>query len=128
MSSNIPEFKVLPKHIGFIMDGNGRWAKNRGLPRTAGHIAGAKAFKNIARYCNKIGLKYLTVYAFSTENWKRPKDEIDGIMNLLRKYLKDSTNFKAENIKLRFIGELSVLPEDIQELIKQAELVSHQVV
>lgn len=113
--------KAVPQHIGIIMDGNGRWAKKRMLPRTAGHAAGSENFKTIARYCNKIGVKYLTVYAFSTENWKRPKDEVDSIMNLLRKYLKDSTNFKAENIKLRFIGELSVLPEDIQELIKTAE-------
>ncbi len=112
---------VLPNHIGIIMDGNGRWAKKRMLPRSAGHAAGSENFKTIARYCNKIGIKYLTVYAFSTENWKRPKDEVDGIMNLLRKYLRDSENFKAENIKLRFIGELSVLPEDIKELIKKAE-------
>ena len=96
------------------------------LPRSAGHVAGSENFKTIARYCNKIGVKYLTVYAFSTENWKRPKDEVDGIMNLLRKYLKDSTNFKAENIKLRFIGELTVLPDDIRELIKQAELDSSE--
>ena len=103
------------------MDGNGRWAKKRMLPRTAGHAAGSENFKTIARYCNKIGVKYLTVYAFSTENWKRPKSEVDAIMDLLRKYLKDSTNFKAENIKLRFIGKLDELPEDIIELIAKAE-------
>ena len=85
----------LPRHIGIIMDGNGRWAKKRGLPRTAGHSAGAKTFKNIARYCNKIGIQYLTVYAFSTENWKRPQDEIDAIMKLLREYLVDAENFKS---------------------------------
>lgn len=118
--------KTVPTHIGIIMDGNGRWAKKRMMPRSAGHVAGSENFKTIARYCNKIGVKYLTVYAFSTENWKRPKDEVDGIMNLLRKYLKDSTNFKAENIKLRFIGELSILPEDIRELIKKAELESSE--
>ena len=112
----------LPKHIGIIMDGNGRWAKKRMLPRTAGHVAGSENFKTIARYCNKIGIEYLTVYAFSTENWKRPKAEVDAIMDLLRKYLKDSENFKSENIRLKFIGELSVLPEDIRELIKKAEL------
>jgi undecaprenyl diphosphate synthase len=111
----------LPQHIGIIMDGNGRWAKKRMLPRSAGHAAGSENFKTIARYCNKIGIKYLTVYAFSTENWKRPKSEVDAIMDLLRKYLKDSTNFKEENIRLLFIGELSALPEDIRELIKQAE-------
>ena len=115
------EDRVLPRHIAIIMDGNGRWAKKRSLPRTAGHIAGAKTFKNIARYCNKIGLEYLTVYAFSTENWKRPKQEVDGIMNLLRDYLKDAENFKNENIKVKFIGDLEPLDEDIKELIKKDE-------
>ena len=113
--------RVLPRHIAIIMDGNGRWAKKRSLPRTAGHIAGAKTFKNIARYCNKIGLEYLTVYAFSTENWKRPKDEVDGIMNLLRDYLKDAENFMDENIKVKFIGNLEPLDDDIKELIKKDE-------
>jgi len=113
--------RVLPEHIAIIMDGNGRWAKKRSLPRTAGHVAGAKTFKNIARYCNKIGLKYLTVYAFSTENWKRPKEEVEGIMNLLRDYLKDAENFKDENIKVKFIGDLEPLADDIKELIKKDE-------
>ena len=112
---------VLPEHIAIIMDGNGRWAKKRSLPRTAGHAAGSKTFKSIARYCNKIGLHYLTVYAFSTENWKRPKEEVDNIMEILRDYLKDAKNFKDENIKVKFIGELSVLDEDIRELIRDAE-------
>lgn len=115
------ENRVLPEHIAIIMDGNGRWAKKRSLPRTAGHVAGAKTFKDIARYCNKIGLKYLTVYAFSTENWKRPKDEVEGIMNLLRDYLKDAENFKHENIKVKFIGNLEPLADDIKELIKKDE-------
>ena len=115
------ENRILPTHIAIIMDGNGRWAKKRSLPRTAGHIAGAKTFKNIARYCNKIGLKYLTVYAFSTENWKRPKDEVEGIMNLLRDYLKDAENFKNENIKVKFIGNLEVLDDDIKDLIRKDE-------
>ena len=118
---NKPQNRKLPTHIAIIMDGNGRWAKNRSLPRTAGHIAGAKTFKNIARYCNKIGLKYLTVYAFSTENWKRPADEVTGIMNLLRDYLKDAENFKDENIKVKFIGDLSPLDEDIKQLIEKNE-------
>lgn len=113
--------RVLPEHIAIIMDGNGRWAKKRSLPRNAGHVAGAKTFKNIALYCNKIGLKYLTVYAFSTENWKRPKEEIDGIMNLLRDYLKDAEKFKNENIKVKFIGDLEPLADDIKELIKKDE-------
>ncbi|MBE6769395.1 MAG: isoprenyl transferase [Ruminococcaceae bacterium] len=103
------------------MDGNGRWAKKRALPRTAGHVAGSENFKTIARYCNKIGIKYLTVYAFSTENWKRPQGEVDAIMNLLRDYLKDSVNFKSENIKLQFIGNLAALPGDIIALMENAE-------
>lgn len=113
--------RKLPEHIAIIMDGNGRWAKNRGLPRTAGHAAGSKKFKEIARYCNKIGIKYLTVYAFSTENWRRPKEEVDTIMNIFRDYLKDSTNFKKENIMLKFIGDRSGMPEDIAKLMAKAE-------
>lgn len=115
------ENRILPRHIAIIMDGNGRWAKKRGLPRTAGHSAGSKTFKDIARYANKIGLEYLTVYAFSTENWKRPKDEVQNIMNILREYLRDAKNFKDENIKVKFIGNLAVLDDDIKELIKEAE-------
>ena len=103
------------------MDGNGRWAKKRGLPRTSGHSAGAKTFQNIARYCNKIGIKYLTVYAFSTENWKRPKDEVDAIMKLLHDYLVDSVNFKDENIRVRFLGDLSRLSDELNGLIADAE-------
>lgn len=114
----------LPQHIAIIMDGNGRWAKKRKLPRSAGHVAGAKTFKTIARYCNKIGLKYLTVYAFSTENWKRPQDEVNGIMNLLRDYLKDAENFKDENIRVRFIGNLEPLADDIKALIHKNEELS----
>ena len=114
-------FDTLPTHIAIIMDGNGRWAKKRSLPRTAGHAAGSKTFKEIARYANKIGLKFLTVYAFSTENWKRPKSEVDNIMNILRDYLRDAKNFKDENIKVKFIGDLKVLDTDIQELIREAE-------
>lgn len=113
--------RVLPTHIAIIMDGNGRWAKKRSLPRTAGHAAGSKNFKDIARYCNKIGLKYLTVYAFSTENWKRPKEEVDNIMKIFKDYLEDAKNFKDENIKVRFIGDRSVLDPDIIRLMKEAE-------
>ena len=112
---------ILPQHIAIIMDGNGRWAKKRSLPRTAGHAAGSKTFKSIARYCNKIGIKYLTVYAFSTENWKRPQSEVDNIMNILRDYLKDTDNFKGENIKLEFIGDRTPLADDIKELMLKAE-------
>ena len=115
------EQRILPTHIAIIMDGNGRWAKKHSLPRTAGHAAGSKNFKNIARYCNKIGLKYLTVYAFSTENWKRPKEEVDNIMKIFREYLEDAKNFKDENIQVQFIGDRSVLDKDIQRLMKESE-------
>ena len=114
-------FDTLPTHIAIIMDGNGRWAKKRSLPRTAGHAAGSKNFKTIARYGNKIGLKYMTVYAFSTENWKRPPEEVKNIMNILRDYLRDAKNFKDENIKVKFIGDISALDEDIRLLIADAE-------
>ena len=113
--------RILPEHIAIIMDGNGRWAKKRSLPRTAGHAAGSKNFKDIARYCNKIGLKYLTVYAFSTENWKRPKEEVDNIMKIFKEYLEDAKNFKDENIQVQFIGDRSVLDADIQRLMKESE-------
>ena len=116
-----PVERVLPTHIAIIMDGNGRWAKKRALPRTAGHAAGSKNFKDIARYCNKIGLKYLTVYAFSTENWKRPQEEVNNIMKIFKEYLEDTKNFKDENIKLQFIGDRTVLDPEIQRLMKQSE-------
>ena len=105
------------------MDGNGRWAKKRGLPRSAGHSAGARTFKSIARYANKIGIKYMTVYAFSTENWSRPKDEIDNILELLKQYLRDASNFKDENIKVKFIGDFNEphLDDEILNLIADAE-------
>ena len=77
---------VLPVHVGIIMDGNGRWAKKRGLPRKLGHREGAQVFRTITRYCSKIGIKYLTVYAFSTENWKRPEDEVGALMGLFKSY------------------------------------------
>lgn len=113
--------RIIPTHIAVIMDGNGRWAKKRGLPRNAGHAAGSKTFKEIARYCNKIGVKYFTAYAFSTENWKRPQDEVEGIMDILRDYLKDSKNYADENIQIKFIGDRSVLAPDIQQLMATAE-------
>lgn len=114
--------RKLPVHIGIVMDGNGRWAQRRGLPRMAGHRAGANNFRTITRYCNKIGVKYLTVYAFSTENWSRPKEEVDSLMGLLKDYLVESLrDFKDENIKTRFIGDVSALSEELQSLIKEAE-------
>ncbi len=103
------------------MDGNGRWAKKRALPRTAGHVVGSKKFKEIAKYANKIGIQYLTVYAFSTENWRRPKEEVDTIMNLFRDYLKDTYDIKNENIRVRFLGDRSGMPDDLVELMNAAE-------
>ena len=114
-------FDVLPRHIAVIMDGNGRWAKKRHLPRTAGHSVGAKTFKSICLYANEIGIEYMTFYAFSTENWRRPKEEVDALMKLFTEYLSDSVNFKDKNIRLKFIGDRSVLSDEIKELMKNAE-------
>ncbi len=112
----------LPVHIGVIMDGNGRWAKRRGLPRSAGHQAGAETLKRIVTECNKMGIKYITVYAFSTENWKRPKDEVDFLMNLLMSYLLDAERTLAgENVRIRAIGSRAELSEEMQEQIKKTE-------
>ncbi len=111
----------LPTHVGIIMDGNGRWAQKRGLPRKMGHRAGASAFKEIARYANKIGLRYLTAYVFSTENWKRPKDEVDSIIKLLRSYLDEMDGYAKENIRVRFIGDRSAFDADIREKMAKAE-------
>ena len=114
--------RKIPTNLGIIMDGNGRWARKRGLPRTAGHVTGAQVFRKITKYCEKCGVRYLTVYAFSTENWRRPQEEVDSIMNLLRQYLKESlADFQHENIVVRFIGNREELAEDIRDLIKEAE-------
>ena len=111
-----------PQHIAIIMDGNGRWAKNRGLPRTAGHKAGAETFRTIANYCRSIGVKYLTVYAFSTENWRRSEEEVGGIMKLLAAYLKEALrDMYKNNVRFRFFGDLSRLSPDLQKLCKEAE-------
>ena len=115
------EKQGLPAHVAIIMDGNGRWARKRGLPRKMGHRAGANAFKEIARYANKIGLRYLTAYVFSTENWKRPKDEIDSIIALLRNYLDEMENYRKENIRVLFIGDRTVFDDDIQAKMRRAE-------
>ena len=115
------EKQGLPAHVGIIMDGNGRWARKRGLPRKMGHRACANAFKEITRYANKIGLKYLTAYVFSTENWKRPKDEIDSIIALLRNYLDEMENYRKENIRVLFIGDRTVFDDDIQAKMRRAE-------
>ncbi|MCR4692784.1 MAG: isoprenyl transferase [Firmicutes bacterium] len=112
----------LPQHIGVIMDGNGRWAKKRGLPRSAGHQAGADTLKKIVTECNNMGIKYITVYAFSTENWKRPKEEVNFLMNLLLSYLRDSEKTLAkENVVIRAIGGREALSEEIRQQIKKTE-------
>lgn len=116
-----------PEHIAIIMDGNGRWAKKRGLPRTAGHAAGAEAFRRIANYCRTLGVKYLTVYAFSTENWKRSEDEIAGIMRLLGNYLQEALRDMEKNsVCFRFFGDLSKLSPRLQALCHDAEQRSEQ--
>lgn len=111
-----------PRHIAIIMDGNGRWAKRRGLPRTAGHSAGAEAFRRIANYCRTLGVEYLTVYAFSTENWKRSQEEVGGIMLLLRRYLEEAIRDMTKNrVRFRFFGDLSRLSPQLQKLCYDAE-------
>ncbi len=103
------------QHIAFIMDGNGRWAKKRGMPREFGHSYGAATFKKIGRYCEKIGLKYMTVYAFSTENWKRPQKEVDAIMKLFDEYIEECfLEMEEDNVHFRFIGNLSVFPDALR--------------
>ncbi len=112
----------VPKHIAIIMDGNGRWAKKKGLPRTAGHAAGAEAFRRIANYCRTLGVKYLTVYAFSTENWKRSEEEINGIMRLLGAYLKEALRDMEKNrVRFCFFGDLSRLSPQLQKLCEDAQ-------
>ena len=111
-TAGLVDMAHLPRHIAIIMDGNGRWAKRRALPRTAGHKVGAEVFRTIATYCKDLGIEYLTVYAFSTENWKRPKDEVDTIMGLLKRYLLEAIDTMArDNIRLRFLGDLSELQQ-----------------
>lgn len=112
----------LPQHIAIIMDGNGRWAKKQGLKRAAGHEAGAKSVRDITTYCAKIGIKYLTLYAFSTENWQRPKVEVDYLMNLLEKFLKaELDTLMKNNIRFKTIGNLSKFSKSLQDLIKSIE-------
>lgn len=115
----------LPEHIGIIMDGNGRWAKQRNLPRSAGHTAGAKNFRTITKYCSNIGIKHLTVYAFSTENWKRPADEVNALMKLFKSYLEEAiSDFKDEDIVVKFIGDKTAFSPELQQLIDENEKMS----
>lgn len=112
----------IPRHIGIIMDGNGRWAKKKGLPRSAGHKVGANKFREITKYCSKIGVEYLTVYAFSTENWKRPKDEVWFIMKLFKQYMNEAlSDFSYENIRVNFLGDKNGFTEDLRNLIDKVE-------
>lgn len=115
----------LPRHIAIIMDGNGRWAKQRSLPRTAGHKAGAEVFRDIATYCKELGVAYLTVYAFSTENWKRPAEEVSAIMGLLKQYLLEAVDtMERDNIRLKFFGDLSAIAPELQKLAEETREIS----
>ena len=117
----------LPRHVAITMDGNGRWAKKRGLPRTAGHAAGSENFRDIATYCKEIGIGYLTVYAFSTENWKRPAEEVSSIMGLLEKYLYEAIEkMERDNIKLRIFGNTEPLPDNLKALIVKTDEISRR--
>lgn len=117
------EFSVLPKHIGIIMDGNGRWAKKRALPRSAGHKAGANVFRTISKECERLGIEYVTFYAFSTENWKRPKEEVDALMSLFMDYLLEAKSDMAQagNSKIKFIGEREGISKELLDLMDEAE-------
>lgn len=124
-AANTVDFDHLPQHVAIIMDGNGRWAKRRGLPRTAGHAAGAENFRTIATYCKEIGLEYLTVYAFSTENWRRPAEEVSAIMGLLKKYLLEAIGqMERDRVKMHFFGDLSPLNEELRTLCLETEEIS----
>lgn len=112
----------IPAHVAIIMDGNGRWAKQRGMPRKAGHAVGAETFRRIATYCKDLGMDYLTVYAFSTENWKRSEDEVNAIMGLLEQYLHESIEkMEKDEIRLKILGDTTALSPAIQSLIRKTE-------
>ena len=119
---NMAGVPSIPRHIAIIMDGNGRWAQQRGLPRTAGHGVGAETFRRIATYCKDLGMDYLTVYAFSTENWKRSRDEVGAIMGLLKKYLLESIEkMEKDRIRLKILGDTTALSPELRELIGRAD-------
>jgi len=110
----------IPRHVAIIMDGNGRWAKQRNLPRIMGHKAGSESVKNIVRSARELNLEVLTLYAFSTENWKRPSFEVQGLMTLLKTFLKSELeNMLANDISLRCVGEIEMLPPDVQKILKE---------
>ena len=130
MSNNNPagkrEDSRVPRHIAIILDGNGRWAKKRGLPRTAGHAVGAETFRKIATYCKNIGVQYLTVYAFSTENWRRPQEEVSTIMKLLGKYLQEAIDtMERDHIRMKVLGDLKGLSPELREMVAKTDEISH---
>ncbi|MCD7827567.1 MAG: isoprenyl transferase [Clostridiales bacterium] len=124
-AQTLPQFSVLPRHVGFIMDGNGRWAKKRGLPRSEGHKAGAKNFRKIGEYAADLGIEYVTFYAFSTENWKRPDEEVNALMELFSEYLNEVIDRIGENeekgIHLKFIGDKNGLSDELLNLMDYTE-------
>ncbi len=129
MSNNNPagkrEDSRVPRHIAIILDGNGRWAKKRGLPRTAGHAVGAETFRKIATYCKDIGVQYLTVYAFSTENWRRPQEEVSTIMKLLGNYLQEAIDtMEKEHIRLKIFGDTAALSAELRAMVERTEEIS----
>lgn len=112
---------MLPTHVAIIMDGNGRWARQRNLPRVEGHRTGAESVRTIVRVAGEIGIKYLTVYAFSVENWSRPKDEVDTLMKYLERYLRSETpELDRNNVKLEVIGQIYRLPDSVQKELKKS--------
>lgn len=116
---------AIPKHVAIIMDGNGRWAKRRGMPRSMGHRAGADVLKQIVIAADDIGIRALTVYGFSTENWKRPEQEVSLLMALIKEYLNNNVKYMHEhNVRIRFIGYIGALSEELQQIIRDAELLT----
>lgn len=116
----------LPKHIAIIMDGNGRWAQKKGLPRVMGHKAGMEAIKKTVKACSDLGIKILTVYAFSTENWKRPKDEVNYLMNLMIEYMRKEVNALNDNlVKIKVLGDIEILPDQTKREIQDAVKLTH---
>ncbi len=116
-----PEDLTIPRHIAVIMDGNGRWAKERGLPRTEGHRRGADSVQEIVESCGQLGVEYLTLFAFSTENWKRPQSEVDSLMKMLERFLKQKTSvMMKQNVRLQAIGRLHDLPESCQQQLHKS--------
>ena len=110
----------IPQHVAIILDGNGRWAKKRHMPRNYGHAQGSKNVETICRAADEMGIRYMTFYAFSTENWKRPQEEVDGLMRLLGNYMKDSLRLsKKNNMRVRVIGDVTALSQDLQDSIRE---------